>query len=116
MEGTRDRPEGGSGEAAVYAHWAGPEGLTGAKGAVRLTALRTGMRLIARGLGGPWAGGRKLPPYGGNSLTLHRGEAVRFILQCDGPVSERSAEAPGRAIVRFQGGRQPGPPSLAREP
>ena len=35
MEGTHARPKGGRGEAAVYAHQPGPEGLTGAKGAIR---------------------------------------------------------------------------------
>ena len=43
MEGTRDRPEGGSGEAAVYAHRPGPEGLTGAKGAVAWDSRRAGL-------------------------------------------------------------------------
>jgi len=42
MEGTRDRPKGGSGEEAVYAHRAGPEGLTGAKGAVLWDSRRAG--------------------------------------------------------------------------
>jgi hypothetical protein len=57
-----------------------PEGLTEAKGAVRLNVLRTGMRLTGRGLVGPCARGWKLPSYAMMRLAVYRGQAMRFIL------------------------------------
>ena len=64
-----------------------PGGLTEAKGAVRLKALRTGDPLTWPRVTGPCARGGKLPPYGRKSLTLYRGQAVRFILHGAGRAS-----------------------------
>ena len=59
-----------------------------AKGAIRLTALRTGLRMTGRGLVGPSAGGRKLPPYALINRAPHRGRGMRLILHAEGRAAD----------------------------
>jgi hypothetical protein len=51
-----------------------PEGLTGAKGAIRSTGLRTVIAMSRRGLAGPWARGWPRPRY----RARDRGRGVRL--------------------------------------
>ena len=64
-----------------------------AKGAIRLTALRTGLRMTGRGLVGPSAGGRKLPPYALINRARSRGRGVRFTLHAEGRVANGGINA-----------------------
>jgi len=73
-----------------------PGGLTEAKGAIRSTALRTGMCWTGRGLVGPPARGRRLPPYGLIRRTgLTAAEACRAV--CTPKAAPATAGSTSRA-------------------